>query len=76
VTVITYYITVIIHLPYYIILILLHLITTKRVTSFADFISVAYSGVARGASGDTRPGAQALGAQQHTFCSHFKRVFK
>jgi len=27
-----------------------------------------------GASGETRPGAQALGAQQHTFCSHFKRV--
>jgi len=30
----------------------------------------------KGASGSTRPGAQALGAQQHTFCSHFKRVFK
>jgi len=29
-----------------------------------------------GASGGTRPRAQALGAQQHTFCSHFKRVFK
>jgi len=34
------------------------------------------SGVARGASGGTRSGAQALGAQQHTFCNHFKRVFK
>jgi len=34
------------------------------------------SGVAKGASGGTRPGAQALGAQQHSFCSHFKRVFK
>jgi len=33
------------------------------------------SGVARGESGGTRSGAQALGAQQHTFCSHFKRVF-
>jgi len=34
------------------------------------------SGVARGegASGGTRPGAQALGVQQHTFYSHFKRV--
>jgi len=29
-----------------------------------------------GARGGTRPGAQALGAQQHIFCSHFKRVFK
>jgi len=35
------------------------------------------SGVAGGeASGGTRPGAQTLGAQQHTFCNHFKRVFK
>jgi len=25
-----------------------------------------------GASGGTRPRAQAVGAQQHTFCSHFK----
>jgi len=32
--------------------------------------------VGKGASGSTRPGAQALGTQQHTFCSHFKRVFK
>jgi len=30
------------------------------------------SGVTRGASGGTRPGAQALGAHQHTFCSHLK----
>jgi len=34
------------------------------------------SGVARGASRGTRSGAQALGAQQYTFCNHFKRVFK
>jgi len=34
------------------------------------------SGVARGASGGTRPGAQALGAHQHTFCSHSKTRFK
>jgi len=35
------------------------------------------SGVATwGGSGSTRPGAQALGAQQYTFCNHFKRVFK
>jgi len=27
-----------------------------------------------GASGSTRPGAQALGAHQHTFFSHLKRV--
>jgi len=30
----------------------------------------------RGAGGGTRSGAQALGAQQHTNCSHLKRVFK
>jgi len=36
--------------------------------------SQQHSGVAKGASGGTRPGAQALGAQQHTFCSHFKCV--
>jgi len=29
-----------------------------------------------GAIEGTRPAAQALGAQQHTFCSHFKRIFK
>jgi len=29
-----------------------------------------------GASEGTRPGAQALGAHQHTFCSHFKTRFK
>jgi len=34
------------------------------------------SGVARGASGGTHLRAQPLGAQQHTFCSHFKRVFR
>jgi len=36
------------------------------------------SGVARGAgaSGGTRPGAQALEAQHHTFYSHFKRIFQ
>jgi len=28
------------------------------------------------ASGGTRPGAQALGAHQHTFYSHFKTRFK
>jgi len=28
----------------------------------------------KGASGGTRPGAQALGAHQHAFCSHLKRV--
>jgi len=28
------------------------------------------------ASGGTRPGAQALGAQQHTFCSPLKTCFK
>jgi len=33
------------------------------------------SGVARGTSGGMRPGAQALGAHQHTFCSHFKAHF-
>jgi len=38
--------------------------------------ALIYNGVARGASGGTRSGAQALGAQQHTFCSHFERVFK
>jgi len=48
-------------------------------SSVSDFETKAKdSGVARrgGASGGTRPGAQALWAQQHTFCSHFKRVFK
>jgi len=40
-------------------------------------MKVHSSGVAReGVSGGTRPGAQALRARQHTFCSHFKRVFK
>jgi len=41
-----------------------------------DFLKV--SGVARGkgAREGTRPGTQALGAQQHTFCSNFKRVFE
>jgi len=35
------------------------------------------SGVAKGgASGGTRPGAQALGAHQHAFCSHLKTRFK
>jgi len=37
------------------------------------------SGVARGgggASGGTRPGAQALGTHQHTFCKHLKTRFK
>jgi len=29
-----------------------------------------------GASRGTRPGAQALGAHQHTFCSHLKTRFK
>jgi len=29
-----------------------------------------------GASGGTRPESQALGAHQHTYCSHLKHVFK
>jgi len=29
-----------------------------------------------GTSGCTRPGEQALGAHQHTFCSHLKTRFK
>jgi len=29
-----------------------------------------------GASGGTRPDTQALGAHQHTFCSHLKTHFK
>jgi len=37
-------------------------------------IDVIGSGIARGASGSTRPEAQALGAHQHTFCKHLKRV--
>jgi len=34
------------------------------------------SGAARGASGGTRFGAQALGAHQYTLCSHLKTRFK
>jgi len=33
------------------------------------------SGIAREASGGTRPGAQALRAHQHTFCSYLKARF-
>jgi len=40
------------------------------------YICPKSSGVARGASGGTHPGAQALGAHQHTFCSHLKSHFK
>jgi len=41
------------------------------------FFRSVTSGIARGeASGGTCLGAQALGAHQHTFCSHFKRDFK
>jgi len=29
-----------------------------------------------GAGGGPRPGAKALGAHQHTFCSHLKKRFK
>jgi len=51
----------------------------KRVTIF-NFLARAYtsSGVATGggASGGTRPGAQALGAHQHSFCSPLKTRFK
>jgi len=36
-------------------------------------LTTKHSGVASGA---TRPGAQALGAHQHTFCSHLKMHFK
>jgi len=34
------------------------------------------SGVARGESGSTRPGVQALRAHLHTFCSNLKTRFK
>jgi len=39
-------------------------------------LKVANSGVAKGASGGTRSGAQALGAHQHTFCSYLEMRFK
>jgi len=46
-----------------------------RLHSLSPIMSIGGGGrgsnVARGESGGTRPGAQ-----QHTFCSHFKRVFK
>jgi len=39
--------------------------------------AMAYNGVARAsASGGTHPGAQSLGAHQHTYCSHSKMRFK
>jgi len=48
----------------------------KKHKIFVCFSCSAFrpSGVARGASGGTRAGAQALEAHQHTFCSHLKRI--
>jgi len=45
-------------------------------TPLGNYESVDFSSVVRGASGGTRPGAQALGAHQHTFCKHLKTRFK
>jgi len=45
----------------------------KRITYCTEYFFTPFnSGVARGV---TRSRAQALEAQQHSFCSHFKRLF-
>jgi len=63
-------------------------ISTQIISNLPQFISrgaqcppsltLMPSGVAKGegTSGGKRPGAQALGAHQHTFCSHLKTRFK
>jgi len=43
---------------------------------FTKIAPTRSGGAREGASGDTHPGAQALGAHQHTFCCHLKTCFK